>query len=260
MLELSVIMPVYNEAENLPILWDELRTVLANVGRTVEIIFVDDGSTDASAAIVREFARQDPRARLIRFAANAGLTAALFVGFRAATGRIVVTLDSDLQNDPADIKILLDHLERADAAVGWRRRRNDPWSKRLSSRIANAVRTAVLGDTVSDSACTLRAMRRECCDVLVPYDGMHRFVPTLLRQAGYRVVEVEVNHRPRQHGQSKFGIRDRAGRAFADLLAVKWLTSRRLRYTIAEDLGGDTFEEPPDESGERSRPGRRSSR
>jgi glycosyltransferase involved in cell wall biosynthesis len=209
--------------------------VLRRLERSVEIIFVDDGSTDNSLAFMRGLARRDRRVRVIRFAANAGLTAGLLAGLRAATGRIVVTLDSDLQNDPADIELLLPHLKDFDAAVGWRRQRHDPWIKRVSSRIANRVRTAVLGDAVRDSACTLRAMRRECCQAIAPYRGMHRFVPTLLRHAGYRVVEVEVNHRPRLHGESKFGIRNRAVRAFADLLAVRWLISRRLDYTIVED-------------------------
>lgn len=209
--------------------------MLTRLDRSAEIIFVDDGSTDNSVAIMRDLARHDARVRFIRFAANAGLTAGLLAGLRAATGRIVVTLDSDLQNDPADIELLLAHLKDADAAVGWRRQRHDPWIKRLSSRIANRVRTAVLGDAVQDSACTLRAMRRECCQAIAPYQGMHRFVPTLLRHAGYRVVEVEVHHRPRLHGQSKFGVRNRAVRAFADLLAVRWLMSRRIDYTIVED-------------------------
>jgi glycosyltransferase involved in cell wall biosynthesis len=242
--DLSVVVPVYNEVENLPVLWQEIDAVLARMGRSAEVIFVDDGSTDSGTEVMRDLARRDPRVRLIRFARNAGLTAALIAGIRAATGAIIVTLDADLQNDPADIARLLEHLDGHDAAVGWRRRRHDPWSKRVSSRIANAVRTAVLGDAVRDSACTLRAMRAECRQALAPYQGLHRFVPTLLRHAGYRVVEVDVDHRPRRHGQSKFGIRNRAVRAFADLLAVRWLLSRRITYTIAEDLNPPPRRDP----------------
>lgn len=235
---LSVILPVYDEAENLPILWQELDEALSQLGQPAEIIFVDDGSTDRSAEIIRALAARDARVHLVRFRANAGLTAAFHAGFKVASGRIVVTLDSDLQSDPRDIAALLARLDTYDAAVGWRKDRRDPWIKRISSRIANAIRNAVTGDYVRDSACSLRAMRRKCLDALPPYQGMHRFVPTLLRMAGYRVVEVPVNHRPRRFGRSKYGIRNRAFRAFVDLLTVRWMLARRLRYEIVE--GGDS--------------------
>jgi glycosyltransferase involved in cell wall biosynthesis len=210
--------------------------VLGRLGRTAEVIFVDDGSTDESAEIIRDFMTHDPRIRLIRFRANAGLTAAFDAGFRAARGRIVVTMDSDLQNDPGDIGPLVSHLERVDAAVGWRQVRHDSWLKRISSRIANGIRNAVTGDHVNDSACSLRAMRRECLAAIPAYNGMHRFVPTLLRTAGYRVREIPVRHRPRRFGRSKFGVRNRALRAFLDLLAVRWMMRRRLDYTILEEV------------------------
>lgn len=237
---LSVVVPVYDEAPCLRPLWGELDEALRELGLTAEVIFVDDGSTDGSAAIVRELAAADPRIRLIRFAANAGLTAAFYAGFRAARGEIVATLDADLQNDPRDIAVLLRHLDGGDAAVGWRRDRHDPWLKRVSSTVANAVRNAVSGDRVHDSACSLRVMRRECLEALPPFNGMHRFVPTLLRIAGYRVIEVPVGHRPRRFGRSKFTVRNRAVRAFADLLAVCWMMKRRIRYRVVEktDAGG----------------------
>jgi dolichol-phosphate mannosyltransferase len=146
----------------------------------------------------------------------------------------VATLDSDLQNDPRDLVPLLAALDHADAAVGWRQQRNDPWSKRISSRIANAVRNGLTREEVHDSACSLRVMRRECLSAVPPYNGMHRFVPTLLRRAGYRVVEVPVHHRPRRFGRSKFGIRNRALRGFVDLLAVRWMLQRALRYRARE--------------------------
>jgi dolichol-phosphate mannosyltransferase len=233
----SIILPVYNEAENLPLLWAELEPVLVQLPVTAEVLIVDDGSTDGSAIIARDLARADSRVRLVRLAANAGLTAALLAGFAAARGDWIVTMDSDLQFDPADIPQLLEPLDRYDAALGWRGRRQDTWSKRLSSRIANAIRSAVLGDPVRDSACTLRAMRRDCLAAIAPYQGMHRFVPTLLRQAGFRVIEIEVSHRPRRHGVSKYGIRNRSLRALLDLLAVRWMRARRVVYTVAEDTG-----------------------
>ncbi|MFQ5899178.1 MAG: glycosyltransferase family 2 protein [Candidatus Methylomirabilia bacterium] len=235
---ISVILPVYNEAESLPILWQELTAVLLALGQPTEIIFVDDGSTDGSADLIRALVERDRRVRLIRFSANAGLTAAFHAGFKAARGQTIVTLDSDLQSDPRDIATLLICLDSADAAIGWRQTRRDPWAKRLSSRVANAIRNAVTGDYVRDSACSLRALRRDCLEAIPPFDGIHRFIPTLLRMAGYRVVEVPVTHRPRRFGRSKYGIRNRAVRAFVDLLAVRWMMARRLRYEIAEEVGG----------------------
>jgi dolichol-phosphate mannosyltransferase len=236
-LPLSVIVPVYNEADSLPLLWEELDKALRTLREPAEVIFVDDGSTDGSADVLRSIVKLS-QARLIRLATNAGLTAALHAGFNAARGRIIVTMDADLQYDPRDIGMLLTHLSSADAVVGWRRDRRDTWVKRVSSRIANLIRAAVTDDHVRDSACTLRAMRRECIEAIPPYNGMHRFVPTLLKIAGYHVVEIPVGHRPRRFGQSKFGVRNRAFRALQDLLAVLWMARRRLRYDVAEDVVG----------------------
>ena len=232
--ELSVIVPVFNEVENISLLWEELDAALGRLGLPAEIVFVDDGSTDGSADAIRALMNHDSRVRLLCFEANAGLTAAFHAGYGAARGRIVVTLDADLQNDPRDLPPLLAALEGADAVVGWRRARHDPWLKRVSSRVGNAVRNRLTGDEVRDSACSLRAMRRECLGAIPPYAGMHRFVPTLLRTAGYRVVEVPVHHRPRRFGRSKFGIKNRALRALIDLLAVRWMMRRALRYQVRE--------------------------
>jgi len=232
--ELSIVIPVYDEVENLPQLWDEIELTLARVGVSAEIIFVDDASTDASADLIRRLMARDGRVRLVSLDPHAGLTAAFHAGVAAARGRLLATLDSDLQNDPRDLEPLLAALGGADAAVGWRQKRNDPWTKRISSRIANAVRNRLTHEEVHDSACSLRVMRRECAAAIPPYNGMHRFVPTLLRRAGYRVVEVPVNHRPRRFGRSKFGIRNRALRGLVDLLAVRWMLKRALRYRARE--------------------------
>lgn len=233
--ELSVVLPVYNEIDSLAVLWAELAAVLDALGQSAEVIFVDDGSTDGSPDALRRIRDGDSRVRLVRLAANRGLSAAFAAGLAHARGRIIVTMDADLQSDPADIPALLAGLAGADAACGWRRVRHDPWLKRISSRIANGVRTRVLGDDVRDSACSLRAMRRECLEALVPFHGFHRFVPTLLLQGGYRIVWVPVHHRPRRFGTSHYGVRNRAWRAFVDLLGVRWLRSRRLRYEASEE-------------------------
>ena len=235
--ELSVVIPVYNEEDNLRPLWDELRQVLEGLGQSFEVVFVDDGSRDRSAEIIRELRRADPRVRLVQILRNAGETAANDAGFRSARGRIVVTMDADLQNDPHDIPALLAPLGEYDAVTGWRVNRGagDSTVKRLSSRIANRIRNALSEETIQDSGCTFRAFRRECLVGLVLYRGFHRFIPTLLKMRGFRVLEIPVNHRPRRAGQSKYGVMNRAFVAFADLLAVRWMKSRYLRYEIAED-------------------------
>ena len=239
--DLSVVIPVYNEEENLPVLWEELRGVLEGLGLAVEVIFVDDGSRDGSPEIVRGLREADPRVRLVRLKSHAGETAATDAGLKAALGRWVVVMDADLQNDPADIPTLLGYLDRWDAATGWRQERahGDDWRRCVASRIANRVRNWLSDETIQDSGCTFRAFRRECLRDLVLYRGLHRFIPTLLTLRGYRVIEVPVNHRPRRFGRSKYGVWDRAFVAFADLLAIRWMKSRLLRYEVAESLGGD---------------------
>jgi glycosyltransferase involved in cell wall biosynthesis len=237
-LELSVILPVYNEAESLPSLWRELADVLPRLPAAAEVIFVDDGSTDGSAEIIRGLARGDSRIRLLRLETNAGLSAAFYAGFQAARGRVVATMDSDLQSDPGDLPALLAALNDADAVMGWRQIRYDSWLKRISSRIANGIRKAMTGDPVQDSACSLRVMRRECLAAVPPYAGMHRFIPTLVRLAGFRVRQVPVHHRARRFGRSKFGVSNRALPAFVDLLAVLWMMQRRLRYRIVDEPDG----------------------
>ncbi len=245
MIDVSVVIPVYNEEENLVPLWDELREVLVGLDLTFEVIFVDDGSRDRSAEIIRAFRDADPRVRLVRLKANAGETAAGDAGFKAARGRWVVTMDADLQNDPHDIPMLLSHLDRWDVVTGWRidRAAGDSIVRRISSRVANRIRNGLSDETIRDSGCTFRAFRRECLRGLVLYRGFHRFIPTLLRMRGYRVLEVPVRHRPRRFGVSKYGVMNRAFVAFADLLVVRWMKDRMLHYEVAEDLGGDLVRE-----------------
>ena len=243
--DLSVVIPVYDEQESLPPLWDELRAVLVGLDVAFEIVFVDDGSRDRSAEIIRGFRDADPRTRLVQLKANAGETAATDAGLKAARGRLIVTMDADLQNDPHDIPALLAHLDQWDCVTGWRvdRAAGDKWVRRISSRIANRARNAMSDESIQDSGCTFRAFRRECIRGLVLYRGFHRFIPTLLRMRGYRVLEVPVRHRPRRFGHSKYGVMNRALVAFVDLLVVRWMKQRLLRYEVAEDLGGELIRE-----------------
>lgn len=225
----SVIVPVYNEQENVPILQAELRAALKAIDH--ELIFVDDGSTDHTV----ERIEAAPNLRMIRFEKNAGQSAAMYAGLQAARGAILVLIDGDLQNDPADIPKLLGEISGgADLVCGYRALRRDTRVKRLTSRIANTVRSRYTKDGVRDTGCTLKAMRRECVSALVPFKGMHRFIPALIKNAGYRLVEIPVNHRPRRFGQTKYGLGNRAVRATADMFGVRWLLSRRLSYKVQE--------------------------
>jgi glycosyltransferase involved in cell wall biosynthesis len=225
----SIVVPVFNEAENLPILQSELRAALAELDH--EIIFVDDGSTDGSADKIESA----PNVRILRFEKNAGQSAALYAGVTAARSQTIVMIDGDLQNDPADIPRLLTEVSRgADLVCGYRAQRKDTLGKRLTSRIANFVRSRFTKDYVRDTGCTLKAMRRECADALVPFKGMHRFIPALVRGAGYGLIEIPVNHRPRRFGQTKYGFGSRAWRATMDMFGVRWLLSRRLNYKIRD--------------------------
>ena len=227
----SVVVPLYNEEANLPILQEELRVALK--GLDYEIIFADDGSVDRTA----ERIETAPNVHLIRFEKNSGQSAAIYAGLTAARGGTLVIIDGDLQNDPADIPKLLAEIARgADLVCGYRVKRRDTLVKRATSRIANAVRSRYTKDGVRDTGCTLKAMRRECVSTLFPFKGMHRFIPALVKAAGYRLVEVPVNHRARRFGQSKYGLGNRALRATVDMFGVRWLLSRRLNYKIREKM------------------------
>ena len=226
----SVVVPVFNEEASMSILQAELHLALAGLDH--EIIFVDDGSTDQSVAKIENASQ----VRVLRFEKNTGQSAALFAGLNAARGAIIVTIDSDLQNDPDDIPRLLAEISHgADLVCGYRQKRKDTMVKRLTSRIANFVRSRYTRDGVRDTGCTLKAMRRECVSALFPFKGMHRFIPALVKGAGFQVVEVPVNHRPRKFGESKYGLGNRALRATIDMFGVRWLLSRRLNYKVRQD-------------------------
>ena len=232
--EISIVIPVYNEQENLKPLIAELQEVLQGIPDAAEIVFVDDGSRDRSFALLQEASTRDPRIRVIGFRKNAGQTAAFDAGFKAARGTIVVTMDADLQNDPHDIPLLLDKIGTFDVVCGWRYKRNDPWIRIVSSKIANFIRNKMSQEEIIDTGCSLKAFRRECVESMKLFKGMHRFFPTLAKIEGFTVTQVKVNHRPRRFGTTKYNITNRMVRAFVDLLVVRWMKKRRLDYEIVE--------------------------
>ena len=235
---LSVVLPAYNEEGNIEPLAEELVRLLPRLRERweLECVFVDDGSTDRTRERIRGVRSSHPELgiRLIALDRNWGLTAAMDAGFRAARGSVVATLDTDLQNDPADLPRLLDHLAGADVAIGVRVDRRDTWVKRASSRIANAIRNRATHDDIVDTGCSLKVYRREFLDRLKLYTGLHRFLPTLLKLEGARVVQVPVSHRPRVHGEAKYHLFNRLIGPLTDLFAVRWMQKRHLGYRWEE--------------------------
>ena len=224
---LSVVVPLYNEEDNVAALQQEIARALEAIEH--ELVLVDDCSTDGTVARID----QRPGVRLLQFERNTGQSAAMYAGIHAARGEIIVLLDGDLQNDPADIPRLLAEIEKgADLVCGFRANRKDTLSKRLTSRFANFVRSRFTKDGVRDTGCTLKAMRAECREALVPFYGMHRFIPALVKGMGYRLTEIPVNHRPRTAGVSKYGFGNRALKATMDMFAVRWMLSRQLKIRI----------------------------
>ena len=235
--DLSVVFPVYNEEENIPLLLAEIAAALDGHGWTYEIVAVDDGSTDRSLEVLRANRGRFPTLRVLALEKNSGQTAALDAAWHAARGRLVVSLDADLQNDPADIPAMVRRLDetQSDMVIGVRVSRQDTWSRKMQSRIGNGVRNMITGDRITDTGCSLKLVKREAIDRVRLFTGMHRFLPTLVRYAGYKVVEMPVNHRPRQFGQSKYGAMNRAFRGLVDCFAVRWMGKRMLHYDVRED-------------------------
>lgn len=234
-IDISLVIPVYNEEESLPFLMAEIDDAMAS-HKNYEVIFVDDGSTDGSLSILLRLKEKYTRVRVIKLKGRYGQTSAMEAGFKKAKGRIVVTIDADLQNDPADIDKLLNELDGCDIVIGWRAERKDTWLKRLSSKIANLARNRITNEDIKDIGCTLKVYKRDFLDKVKLYNGMHRFLPTLLKIEGARVKEVKVNHRPRRYGRSKYNIRNRLFSSIHDLMAVRWMKRRRLTYEIEEEF------------------------
>jgi glycosyltransferase involved in cell wall biosynthesis len=235
--DVSIVVPVYDEAENLPELADELDRLLAAESPTrFEVVFVDDCSTDGSLDVLRRLARGKPHLRVLHHVRNWGQSAALLSGFAAARAPIVVTLDADLQNDPADVPRLLAALAGCDLVSGIRTHRRDSWLRRFSSGLANLVRRAVLHDGITDVGCSLKAYRAGFLTELPAFNGLHRFLPALVRARGGRIRELPVAHRPRRHGRSKYGVHNRLWRGIADLWGVRWIVRRSVAGRRVEEI------------------------
>jgi glycosyltransferase involved in cell wall biosynthesis len=227
--ELSIVIPIRNEAENLEKLYEELTSALTGFGRPYEILLIDDGSTDASGKILAGMAARDWRVRVIRFRRNFGQTAGFSAGFAFARGKIIITADGDLQNDPRDIPAMVQTLEAGgnDIVCGWRKDRKDKWlTRRVPSMLANALISKATGVELHDYGCSLKVFRADVVKPLRLYGEMHRFIPAIASEMGVKIDEVVVNHRARQHGTSKYGL-SRTVRVILDLLTVKFL----LRYS-----------------------------
>jgi dolichol-phosphate mannosyltransferase len=237
--QLSIVVPVRNEQDNVLPLVEEIHAALAQAAE-FEVIYVDDGSTDATPARLAEALRKYPRLRVLSHRESCGQSAALMSGFRAARGEWIATLDGDGQNDPADIPKLIAARDAGNQAAnlqlvaGYRRKRQDTWIKRMSSRIANAVRAGLLGDATPDTGCGLKLIQRAAVLELPFFDHLHRFLPAMVQRNGGATVSVEVNHRPRSRGVSNYGLFDRLWVGIVDIVGVMWLQRRAKRPVVTE--------------------------
>jgi dolichol-phosphate mannosyltransferase len=237
--ELSVVIPCHNEAENLRPLLSAIHAALDPLGLSFEVVITDDCSTDESWRVLQELGANNPRLIAQRFKFNCGESAASWAGMQTAGGRYIATLDADLQNDPKDLPAMLKMLDRFDCACGTRvetRGEGDNWLRIASSRIANWIRNKLSGENISDAGCTYRVFKRECISKIKFFNGAHRFLPTLIKLEGFSVTEVPVSNNPRRAGKSHYGVWNRLFKSFRDLLAVRWMKSRKIRYEIAESL------------------------
>lgn len=230
----SVVIPIKDEHDNLIPLTEQLMQVLdgreESRSAPFELLFIDDGSTDGSSDLLDRLANQYAPVKVFHFDRNYGQSAAFDAGFKQSTGELVMTIDGDLQNDPADLATLLPYIHTYDLVCGWRKNRHDSLTRKVSSRIANAVRSAVTGDRVHDTGCSLKLFRRTVVDKLQLFEGMHRFFPALALMHGFTVTEVPVRHSPRTRGTSKYGVGNRLFKGLYDLIAVRWMQHRCLRY------------------------------
>lgn len=234
-MELSIVIPIYNEEENIVSLVGEILNALKDFKESYEVVLVDDGSKDNSLPLMKQLHKEYPDImQYVSFTENNGQTAAFIAGFRAARGRLVATLDGDRQNDPSDLPDMIEKLNASDVDMvnGIRRKRQDNWVRKLSSKIGNGFRNWLTKEQVSDVGCSIRVMKRECVAEIPCFNGLHRFFPTLVRMKGFRITEIPVNHRERTLGVSKYGVLNRAFVGFHDTLAVRWMLKRVLNWKV----------------------------
>jgi len=235
--DISIIAPAYNELDNVEPLVERIREVFEPTGLVYEAVIVDDASTDGTREKLLALHQKYPWVRVISLAKNSGQTAAMDAGFRHARGKIFGTVDADMQNDPAEIARLMKLLSPdVDMVNGWRKDRQDKnkGMRLIQTKIANGIRNWLSNDNIQDSACGLKVYKRECLDGLTLYKGMHRFFPTLVRMRGFNVIEIPISHHPRLTGTTKYKFGSRVFRAFVDLLAVRWMKKRVIRYSATD--------------------------
>jgi len=230
----SVVVPAYNEAESLPTLVEEIEQAMSPLGAPFEAVIIDDGSSDGTVEVLRSESQKRPWLRWLSFERNSGQSAGFDAGFRAARGDTIITMDADLQNNPADIPLLLAHLDEYDAVCGVRVQRKDTAVRRLVSFFGNRFRNWILGSDFRDTGCSLKAFRRECVERMPIFKGLHRFLNNVFELQGFRVLEVPVSHRARRFGRTKYGILGRAFRVLPDILAMAWMKRRWVTYRVRE--------------------------
>ena len=235
MLKISFVVPIYNEEENIPKLVQEILAVAPDLSDDYEILLVDDCSTDKGLELIRNLAEQNQKIRPLALARNSGQSAALSAGFQAATGEVIITMDADLQNDPADLRQMINHYGDYDMVNGWRFDRQDTLSKKIASKIGNGFRNWITKETIHDTGCSLKIMNAAMLKRIHIYKGLHRFLPTLMRMEGAKIIEVKVNHRQRQFGESKYTNLRRGIEGFYDVIAVRWMQQRYLKIEVKEE-------------------------
>jgi len=238
--EIAVVVPVYNEADNILPLADEVRVALGSVALSYELVFVDDASTDQTWSRIQDAHKINQRIRGLRHLKNAGQSAALWTGIQRTQSPIIATMDGDLQNDPADLPTLIRTLEHADFICGVRTKRKDDFLRRISSRVARTARKVTLGVDFADTGCAMRVFKRTALEGVFAFNGLHRFLPIVVHGGGMIVREVPINHRARVAGISKYGLWDRLGRGVFDLFAVRWYQKRRVCAAECDEFGSHT--------------------